>query len=62
MAAENQILTKFRGIKASRRALRIALAKLDRNEIARRQKAIRARRVRVAKRSECDRFVQEVAR
>ena len=60
MAAENQILTKFRGIKASRAELRKALAKLDRDEIARRQKAIRARRVRAAQRHECERFVREV--
>jgi hypothetical protein len=50
-------LTKFRYAPATRRELRLALASLDRAEIARRQHAIAQRRARVAMRRECEQLL-----
>ena len=57
MAAPAEILTKFRFAPATRRQLRLALAALDRAEIARRQAAIAKRRARVTMRRECEQLL-----
>ena len=53
-----ETLTKFRGVVKTRKELREALARLDRAEIARRQRRIFERRVVAAQRAECRRFVR----
>lgn len=53
-----ETLTKFRGIVKTRKELREALAKMDRAEIALRQRRIYERRTAAAQRAECRRFVR----